>query len=123
MGVPINQIIVATNANDVLSHVIETGVFRKMKDLDETDEFALDAAPFQNLHTVFSTFSVNQAQTLDATKTIYDEKGRKLDPHTCIALVSTQSAAAQKKVLALSWPRLIQSSLQKRTRCLRFFVN
>ncbi|GGX64733.1 threonine synthase [Saccharospirillum salsuginis] len=122
MGLPIGQLIVATNQNDILHRVMSNNVYEKhplahtlspsmdivvssnferllfdLYDRDgavlndlmrrlNTDAVTLDEARLAKARDVFDSYAVNDDVTVETIRTVFDETGYLLDPHTAIGV-------------------------------------
>lgn len=97
MGLPIDQFIAASNANDVVPKYLKTGVYQPTHSI-QTISNAMDVgAPsnferLQSLYPEFETFqkmmvghSFSDAQTKETLKKVYETHDYLLDPHGAVA--------------------------------------
>ena len=79
MGLPINKLIIATNKNDILKRVVETGVYKPMK-VFHTVSPSMDiqvASNFERL--IFDICSCNSNETLKYMNELKEKGEFKLD--------------------------------------------
>lgn len=95
MGLPIGKIVLATNANRVLSELVKTGVYKPAKTV-ATIANAMDVGDPSNLERlrywhpdiskVVSADSVSDAAIREAVKRAFEVHGVAVDPHTACGL-------------------------------------
>jgi threonine synthase len=132
MGLPVNRLIIATNENDILARVIETGryslqdvhatlspsmdiqissnferllfdacgrdadkVNQLMDDLKSNGEFVLDDEPLTYIRKLFSAKRVDTEQTLNTIRSVYEQEGWIIDPHTAVGVAAAEEISAQ----------------------------
>ena len=110
MGLPITKMIAATNNNDIFTHYIQTGEF-KPKPSVQTISNAMDVGNPSNFFRVLDffgndynavkenieAFSVNDEQTKQAIKQVYDDYKYVICPHTAVGYLAMQSFVNQNK--------------------------
>ena len=108
MGLPIAKFIAATNSNDVFTNYLSSGKFEPRKSV-QTYSNAMDVGNPSNLERVRSlfgedlekmkreidSFSLNDDETVDGIKEVYDNFGYVIDPHGSVGYL------AMKKYLSL----------------------
>ena len=128
MGLPISQLIIATNQNDILHRVMSSNVYEKhplahtlspsmdivvssnferlLFDLYDRDGAALnelmqklnsetvtlDEARLAKARELFDSYAVDDTVTVDTIRTVFDETGYLLDPHTAIGVKAAREA-------------------------------
>ena len=134
MGLPIDQLIIATNKNDILHRcianndhsvqelqpsmspsmdiMVSSNFERLLFDLHEQDgdqisrlmanagsgEMALSDSVLQQARSHFSSFRVDDQQTIDAMQAVFKETGYVVDPHTAIGIAASQHCWQDKSV-------------------------
>ena len=79
MGLPINKLIIATNNNDILKRVVNTGIYKPLK-VEHTISPSMDiqvASNFERL--IFDVCSCNSNKTLKLMKDLNDQGEFKLE--------------------------------------------
>jgi threonine synthase len=98
MGIPIGGFIAASNANDIVPHYLETGVF-EAKPSVQTISNAMDVGnpsnfvrmlnlygnDFEKIQNEIKGISFNDQQTEELIREVHDEFGYLMCPHTAIA--------------------------------------
>lgn len=98
MGLPVEKFIAATNANDIVPHYIETGLF-EAKDSIATISNAMDVGNPSNFPRMLALHggnydavkanvigkSYSDDETREAMKEVYDQHGYVMCPHTAVA--------------------------------------
>ncbi|MCH8532534.1 MAG: threonine synthase [Saccharospirillum sp.] len=127
MGLPINQLIVATNQNDILHRVMSANKYEKhplahtlspsmdivvssnferlLFDLYDRDGVVLadlmarmnnetvelDSQRLAKARELFDSYAVDDDTTVDTIRTVFDETGYLLDPHTAIGVKAARA--------------------------------
>ncbi len=73
-----------------------------MADLNEKRTFQVDRDTFARIREVFSADSVTNAECLDAIKTVFDDQGYLMDPHTAVAYLAATHLKGTNPVLVAS---------------------
>lgn len=101
MGLPIKQLIAASNENDVFPEYLTTGTFRPRASL-ETYSSAMDVGNPSNFSRILDLykndlaalsreitgFKITDAETAEAISELYHSQGYILDPHTAVAYLA-----------------------------------
>ncbi len=103
IGVPINKILAAANSNDVVNRFLETGEYNPVPtiatlsnamDISNPNNFSriLDifGSDLESIKSKLSSSRISDSETIETIKTVYDEYGYLLDPHTAVAWRSLQ---------------------------------
>ena len=103
IGVPINKILAAANSNDVVNRFLETGEYNPVPtiatlsnamDISNPNNFSrildLFGSDLESIKSKLSSSRVSDSETIETIKTVYDEYGYLLDPHTAVAWRSLQ---------------------------------
>jgi threonine synthase len=144
MGLPVQQLVIATNSNDILARALDQGVYASgdahptlspsmdiqvasnferalfeacdrdsawtaaaMRDFSRDRRLQLPQEVLAALRFRYSAFAEDDAATLDAIRTMHQETGRILDPHTAVGVAASrelEEAAAPVVVLATAHP-------------------
>jgi threonine synthase len=108
MGLPVEQFIAATNANDTVPRFLETGVYETRPSV-QTYANAMDVGAPSNwvrimelfkgdlnaLKQVLSGYRFTDEETIEAIKRLHTEHGYIACPHTAIAWLATQTYQAE----------------------------
>lgn len=108
MGLPVEQFIAATNANDTVPRFLETGVYETRPSV-QTYANAMDVGAPSNwvrimelfkgdlnaLRQVLSGYRFTDEETIEAIKRLHTEHGYIACPHTAIAWLATQAYQAE----------------------------
>jgi len=151
MGLPIDRLVIATNANDILDRTVKSGryevkgvhatmspsmdiqvssnferlvylannrdaqaVLRAMDGLKQSGAFSLASDALQSIRDEFDSGASGEAETAAMMRTILQETGEVLDPHTAVAVaVARQNQAAAPMVsLATAHPAKFPDAVQ-----------
>ncbi|GBF26506.1 threonine synthase [bacterium MnTg02] len=123
MGLPIARLVIATNINDILKRVLETGNYQPqnvvatqspsmdiqvssnferllftlcgrdservkalMDELRAQHQFTLSDQEFGELKSLFSVYRVDETETVEIIRRLYQETGYIADPHTAVGI-------------------------------------
>ncbi len=127
MGLPIDQLIIASNANRVVPDYFETGIFQPQPSI-ATISNAMDVGNPSNLIRLKNIFSDNLAtlkesisavsfndqETAEAIKKVYQEFHYLICPHTAVGYLAAQQIdpKIQKVVLATAHPNKFADVLE-----------
>lgn len=151
MGLPIDRLVIATNANDILDRTVKSGryevkgvhatmspsmdiqvssnferlvylannrdaqaVLRAMDGLKQSGAFSLASDALQSIRDEFDSGASGEAETAAMMRTILEETGEVLDPHTAVAVaVARQNQGAAPMVsLATAHPAKFPDAVQ-----------
>ena len=151
MGLPIDRLVIATNANDILDRTVKSGryevkgvhatmspsmdiqvssnferlvylannrdaqaVLRAMDGLKQSGAFSLASDALQAIRDEFDSGASGEAETAAMMRTILEETGEVLDPHTAVAVaVARQNQGAAPMVsLATAHPAKFPDAVQ-----------
>ena len=151
MGLPIDRLVIATNANDILDRTVKSGryevkgvhatmspsmdiqvssnferlvylannrdaqaVLRAMDGLKQSGAFSLASDALQSIRDEFDSGASGEAETAAMMRTILQETGEVLDPHTAVAVaVARQNQGAAPMVsLATAHPAKFPDAVQ-----------
>jgi threonine synthase len=127
MGLPVERLVIATNANDIMARALNEGVYESgdahptlspsmdiqvasnferalfeacdrdsawtaaaMNDFARNRRLAIPQEVLARLRARYSAFAEDDAATLAAIRTTYDETGRIIDPHTGVAMAAAR---------------------------------
>ncbi|MEM9123265.1 MAG: threonine synthase, partial [Pseudomonadota bacterium] len=125
MGLPISQLTIATNVNDILARTLETGIYEPqnvaatlspsidiqvssnferllfdvergradkvmayMQDLSQAGQFTLSEAASGAIGRAFKAARVDEDTTLATMRSVYEETGEIIDPHTAVGVAA-----------------------------------
>jgi threonine synthase len=104
MGIPIKHFIAASNANNVFTAYIDTGVYSpkpsvstlsNAMDVGNPSNFYrildLYGSTWNNVKDVISAVSISDEDTLQAMKSVFGATGYTLDPHTAVAYLGCKA--------------------------------
>lgn len=108
MGVPISRFLAANNANDALYRYISTGVYEPNQTI-QTVSNAMDVGAPNNLPRLARLFDdspsraadvvdvarVNDDETAETIKKVYEETGYLLDPHTAVGWRASETSPSE----------------------------
>ena len=154
MGLPINQLIIATNKNDILTRCLHEGEYRMdgvvptlspsmdiqissnferllfdlhdrdgavmaklMADFRVNKRFSLASHQRHRLQGLFSSASVDDAQTKATIKTVHEDAGYLVDPHTAVGIAAAEAYrskgdAAQVVILSTAHPAKFPAAVE-----------
>lgn len=135
MGLPIGQLIVATNRNDILTRVLTGGEYKVgtvsptispsmdiqvssnferllynlydgqgdevrhlMDNLTQSGSFTLDAPQLDKARQMFDALKVSEDDTRATIRTVYQQSGLLIDPHTAVGVMAAQVRNADPAV-------------------------
>jgi len=103
LGLPVRRFIGATNVNDVLTEYVRTGVYRarpsiatisNAMDVGDPNNFprllALHGGSLEELRAKVWSTSVNEQETREAIRRVYETTGYVLDPHGAVGWVAAE---------------------------------
>lgn len=135
MGLPIKQLIAASNENDVFPEYLNTGTFRPRTSL-ETYSSAMDVGNPSNFSRILDLykhdlnalnqdvtgFKITDEETAAAISELYLNQGYIMDPHTAVAYLALQRYRNQAKdhnspgiVLSTAHPSKFADLVEKQT--------
>lgn len=103
MGLPVENFIASTNANDVVPHYLKSGVFiarqsittiSNAMDVGNPSNFfrMTDLFPWEKLNEVVSGISCTDTETREAIEDVYARSGYIMDPHGAVAYLGLKKA-------------------------------
>ncbi len=153
MGLPVGQLVLATNENNILSRFVATGDYSidtvvetlspsmdiqvasnferylyyllgsdssalvtKMETFNTEHTLSFDAAQLKQVHTDFSTMTVDTETTLKTMKNFYTETSYILDPHTAVGVAAAQQLRDKSRpmiCLATAHPAKFADAVQR----------
>lgn len=139
MGLPIEDLVIATNVNDILTRTLATGEYRvtsvtptsspsmdiqvssnferllfdaygrqpgavvsSMHQLSDQGVFQIEPAAAAFIAKYFKAARVDESQTAETIKSIYERTGRVVDPHTAVGLAAAVSQRGPVEVPMVS---------------------
>jgi threonine synthase len=130
MGLPVERCVAATNENDVVPEYFRTGVYTP-RSSKMTFSNAMDVGDPSNLSRIMALYDfdlqkmkkditavgVNDDETLDEIRDIFDRTGYILDPHTAVGVRSLRKISAREPAIVVAtahpakFPEVIKSAL------------
>ena len=115
LGLPIAKFIAATNINDIVPEYLKTGVFKpkisqktmsNSMDVGNPSNFARMLKMYENSANLMPKdiigISVSEEETAETIKSVYDEAGYIIDPHTAVAVRGAQQSGLKDPIIALA---------------------
>ncbi|EMR00716.1 threonine synthase [Cesiribacter andamanensis] len=109
MGLPVQRFIAATNANDIVPHYLRSGQYQprpsvatlsNAMDVGNPSNYARLAALYQHQHARFcqqlSGYSFSDAETRQAIRRLWEDRGYLLDPHGAIGYLGLKQYQAEQ---------------------------
>lgn len=153
MGLPIEQLVVATNQNDILHRFISNNQFEKhelqhtlspsmdivvssnfermlfdcfdrdgaaiadLMDRMNTETVSIPATAFDKVRSLFNSYSVDDAATVDTISRVYEDSEYLLDPHSAIGVKAARECWQDRSVpmvtLATAHPAKFPEAVMK----------
>jgi threonine synthase len=108
VGLPVERFIAATNANNVVTEYLETGIYRarpsiatlsNAMDVGDPSNFprllALFGGSFARMRERLSSTSVDEATTCTTIRDVYRRTGYLLDPHSAVGWAASERLASE----------------------------
>ncbi len=110
MGLPVKQFVAATNANDVLTRYLDSGVFKPAKSV-QTISNAMDVGNpsnlarinylfdgnIQGMRSILYSDSFSDGATRTCIKSTFENSGYVLDPHGAVGMLALESYRQQDR--------------------------
>ena len=153
MGLPVNQLVIATNRNDILHRFMANNRYEKtelahtlspsmdimissnfermlfelydndgaaiaaLMDQFKTRAVSIDSRRFERARKIFDSYAVDDRETCDTIRHVFDESGYLLDPHTAIGVKAARQTRRSREfpmvILGTAHPAKFPEAVRK----------